>query len=218
MACCAVIAAAGTGARAGGAKQFTELNGRAALWHAVRPFVRAAAIDRVRVVVAADASEIAARSLGELAAEVELIPQGGATRTESVRAGLAGLADDDWAAVHDGARPCLGDAALARLLSAAFADDVGALLALPLCDALKCESGGRAQKTDGRGGKFLAQTPQMFRAGMLRAALCGDFADEAEAVENAGYAPLLAAGEAANIKITYPGDFALAEAILAARA
>ncbi len=185
--------------------------------HAVRPFLRAAAISRVRVVVAAEMEAIAARSLGGFLPQVELLPEGGKTRAASVRAGLCGLADDDWAAVHDAARPCLGDAALARLLDAVFADKIGGLLSMPVSDSLKCGEDGRVKNTLPRGGKFLAQTPQVFRAGMLRAALSDEDEDEARAVENAGYAPLLVRGEAANIKITGTEDFAVAAAILSAR-
>lgn len=217
MACCAVIVAAGEGRRFGGPKQFSELAGEPVLRHAARPFLRSAAVARVRVVVAPGMEEIAARSLGELRPRVEVLAAGGATRAASVLAGLCGLADDDWAAVHDGARPCLGDAALARLLDAVFADNIGGLLALPVSDSLKCGEGGRLAKTLPRGGKFLAQTPQVFRAGMLRAALSADDEDEARAMENAGHAPLLVRGEAANIKITIEEDFELAAAVLAAR-
>ena len=216
MACCAVIVAAGKGRRAGAPKQFSKLCGQTVLRHAVSPFLRAAAVCRVRVVVAAEMEAVAAESLGDFLPQVELLPKGGGTRAASVRAGLFGLADNDWAAVHDAARPCLGDAALARLLTAVFADEVGGLLSVPVSDSLKCGEGGRMKKTAARGGKFLAQTPQVFRAGLLRAALSDEDEDEARAVENAGYAPLLVEGEAANIKITCAEDFALAAAILSA--
>ena len=221
MALRAILVAAGRGTRAGGApKQFAELAGRTVLWHALRPFAANARIDSVRAVVAPEMTAAAARSLGAAAAHAEILPAGGATRAESVRGGLQGLHNDDWAVVHDAARPCLRDTALARLLAAAERDAVGGLLALSLGDALKEEADGRARRTLLRAGKYLAQTPQMFRVGTLRAALseCEACGDEAEAMERAGYAPLLVAGDAENIKITRGEDFALAAAILSARA
>lgn len=179
--------------------------------------MRAAAVDRVRVVAAAEMESVAARSLGDFLPRVELLPVGGKTRAASVRAGLSGLADGDWAAVHDAARPCLEDAVLEGLLRAVFADGAGGLLSAPVSDSLKSGEGGRMTKTLPRGGKFLAQTPQVFRAGLLRAALSDEDEDESQAAARAGVAPLLVEGGAENIKITYAEDFALAEAVLARR-
>ena len=221
MTCWAIIAAAGKGARAGDTpKQFTDINGRAVLWHALRPFLRCDNITHVRVITAPDAAATAQTILRECAPSPEILPVGGETRAASVRAGLEGLPDDDWALVHDAARPCLDDATLARFLSAAGADDTGGLLALPAGDTLKSGENERACTTLSRRGVYFAQTPQMFRAGALRKALSGgdEFDDESQAMEHAGYTPLLIEGEAANIKITRPQDFALAAAILSARA
>ena len=102
---------------------------------------------------------------------------------------------------------------------------MGGLLALPLPDTLKhAGADGRVDATIDRAHKWLAQTPQMFRIGLLRDALAahaaGGFAgitDEASAIELAGLAPLLVPGSAQNFKVTYPEDFALAEAVLRSR-
>ena len=220
MACWAIIVAAGKGARAGDTpKQFAEINGKAVLWHAVRPFLRCENVNHVRIITAPNAATTAQTILRECTPSPEILPVGGETRTASVRAGLNGLSDDDWAVVHDAARPCLSDATLARLLSTAEADGIGGLLALPAGDALKNGENKRACTTLSRRDVFYAQTPQMFRAGVLRKALSGgdEFDDESQAMEIAGYTPLLIEGEAANIKITRPQDFALAAAILSAR-
>ena len=97
------------------------------------------------------------------------------------------------------------------------------MLALPLADTLKAEQGGRVAQTLAREHKWLAQTPQMFRWGALvqaleRAAEQGlAVTDEASALEAQGLAPRLVRGSAQNFKITYPEDFALAEAVLRAR-
>ena len=221
MALSAIVAAAGRGTRAGEfPKQFAPLAGRTVLWHALRPFAANPKIDFVRAVVASDEAELAAQCAKDLPRPAEILPAGGATRAASVRGGLQGLADDDWAIVHDAARPCLSDAALERLLAAAMQSEAGGLLAMPLTDSLKESPDGKTVVALSRENKYLAQTPQMFRAGMLRKALenHGDCEDESRAMEEAGFAPLLVAGEAANIKITRAEDFALAEAILSARA
>jgi 2-C-methyl-D-erythritol 4-phosphate cytidylyltransferase len=97
---------------------------------------------------------------------------------------------------------------------------VGGLLAQPLPDTLKSSTLGRAQATIGRSDKWLAQTPQMFRIGALITALeaAGDaVTDESSAIEASGLAPRLVAGSAQNFKVTFPEDFALAEAILQSR-
>jgi 2-C-methyl-D-erythritol 4-phosphate cytidylyltransferase len=157
---------------------------------------------------------------------------GGPTRAETVRAALrdADLAAGAWVLVHDAARPGLPADALARLIDACLAQDRGGLLALPVADTVK--QAGEAScgpawvdRTLPRDGLWLAQTPQMFRAGELQAALdarAGDprVTDEASAVELAcppGRAPLLVRGARANDKLTWPEDFDWFEGLLAAR-
>jgi len=132
-----------------------------------------------------------------------------------------GAADGDWVLVHDAARALLRPEWVDRLIDACLDDAVGGLLALPLADTLKTEDAGRAHGTLDRRGKWLAQTPQMFRLGMLRDALAhaGDaVTDEAGAIEASGRQPRLVAGDAANFKITWPEDVARAQALLAGAA
>ena len=144
-----------------------------------------------------------------------------------------GAAGSDWVLVHDAARCLITPALINRLidvcLNAASADEEGglsgALLAMPLPDTLKAaDAAGRAAATLPREGKWLAQTPQMFRIAPLRAALAARAAsgfagitDEASAMEAAGSRPLLVRGSAHNIKVTWPEDFALAAALLQTR-
>lgn len=155
---------------------------------------------------------------------------GGATRAESVFNGLdallrSGAKTTDWVLVHDAARCLVTPALIDTLIDACLLDAVGGLLALPLADTLKrAGADGRAAATIDRADKWLAQTPQMFRIGLLRDALAAHAAsgfagitDEASAIEAAGHAPLLVPGSAQNFKVTYPEDFALAEAVLRAR-
>ena len=161
--------------------------------------------------------------------DVRVSPCGGASRAESVRNGLmalleAGALAHDWVLVHDAARCLITSEQIDALIAACENDAVGGLLALKLPDTLKAETNGRVSATLDRSDKWLAQTPQMFRMGPLLEALQAqagkDFAgvtDEASAMELAGFAPKLVAGSAQNFKVTYPEDFALAEAILRSR-
>ena len=150
---------------------------------------------------------------------------GGATRALSVGNGLQAMLKqaaqpDDWVLVHDAARCLITPTQINALIDACQHDSVGGLLGLPLPDTLKSSQAGRVQATLDRSGKWLAQTPQMFRAGQLLSALqsAGDaVTDESSAIEALGLQPLLVGGSAQNFKVTYPEDFALAEAILQSR-
>jgi 2-C-methyl-D-erythritol 4-phosphate cytidylyltransferase len=126
--------------------------------------------------------------------------------------------------VHDAARPGITPALIRQLVGAVRDDDVGGIIAMPLADTLKrasLDSGlARIGHTEPRDGLWLAQTPQMFRIGLLRDALLRaqqeGFAvtDEASALERLGYQPRLVPGNMRNFKVTYPEDFAMAESIL----
>ena len=147
---------------------------------------------------------------------------GGATRAESVLAGLRelmkqGAQDTDWVLVHDAARCLVTPAQINALIDACQSDAVGGLLAHKLADTLKVETRGRVSQTVDRSDKWLAQTPQMFRVGMLLQAIehaGAAVTDEASAIEAMGLSPLLVPGNAQNFKVTYPEDFALAAGIL----
>jgi 2-C-methyl-D-erythritol 4-phosphate cytidylyltransferase len=131
-----------------------------------------------------------------------------------------GAAAHDWVLVHDAARCLVTPAQIEALIAACENDPVGGLLAHRLADTLKQAASERVAATLDRSDKWLAQTPQMFRIGVLQQALvqAGDqVTDEASAIEALGHAPLLVPGGAQNFKVTYPEDFALAEAVLAAR-
>ena len=150
---------------------------------------------------------------------------GGSTRASSVLNGLdfllqQGAVARDWVLVHDAARCLITPGQIDALIDACVTDEVGGLLAHPLSDTLKTEVGGRVSLTLDRSDKWLAQTPQMFRIGMLMDALkqAGDkVTDESSAMEALGFQPMLVPGSAQNFKVTYPEDFALAAAVLSAR-
>jgi 2-C-methyl-D-erythritol 4-phosphate cytidylyltransferase len=155
---------------------------------------------------------------------LETLRCGGTTRAESVANGLSAIegivSRDDWLLVHDAARPLLSPALLERLCETLRDDPVGGLLALPVADTLKrADAEQRVMATEPREGLWQAQTPQMFRYGLLRQAMNDRraFTDEAGALEAMGHRPLLVRGEAGNFKITYPDDLALAEQVLKAR-
>ena len=157
---------------------------------------------------------------------------GGATRAESVRNGLQAMlqqaaAPSDWVLVHDAARCLITPLQIEVLIDACQHDAVGGLLALPLADTLKSgeldENQNRVAATLPRADKWLAQTPQMFRVGALLAALEAAekrgvvVTDESSALEALHLKPQLVPGSAQNFKVTYPDDFALAEAVLQSR-
>ncbi len=219
----ALVPCAGSGSRAGTAipKQYQPVASLPMVRHTLAAFAAVPRIARCLVVVAPGDD-----FLGTLDAPFALADCGGATRAASVRNGLQvllerGAAPGDWVLVHDAARCLVTPALINALIDACAQDAVGGLLAHRLADTLKSESGGRVSATVDRSGKWLAQTPQMFRIGMLQGALvkAGDtVTDEAGAMEALGHKPLLVPGGAQNFKVTYPDDFALAEAVLRSRA
>jgi 2-C-methyl-D-erythritol 4-phosphate cytidylyltransferase len=222
-----LIPCAGSGSRAGTAlpKQYTLLEGQPLVIHTVKAFAQVAGLSQCLLVVAPGDVTLSDFLTQYGLGQWSVASVGGATRAQSVLAGLRhlqsqGASDADWVMVHDAARCLIEPAHIANLISACRADAVGGLLAQPLADTLKSERGGRVQATLDRSGKWLAQTPQMFRLGVLAEALAqaGDaVTDEASAMEHIGLAPLLVRGSAHNFKVTYPEDFQLARALLAAR-
>lgn len=215
----ALIPAAGVGARMAAArpKQYLELHGRPMLWHALRVFEAHPAIVRVHVVLSSDDGWWAGYDWSGFA-KLAVLRCGGATRAESVLNGLRAMrgevTEEDWVLVHDAARPCLSPALLDRLLVELADDPVGGILAVPVADTLKREGAGRRiAATVPRDGLWGAQTPQMFRLGLLLRALehAGtEVTDEASAVEALGHAPRLVESDRSNLKVTFPDDLEVA--------
>ncbi len=226
----ALIPCAGHGSRAGTslsgqAKQYHFIAGQAMVLHTLAAFGAVQRLSRTLVVVAPGDVFFDARARKSF----DVAACGGASRAESVRQGLAaldqaGAQSDDWVLVHDAARCLITPDQINQLIDACQHDEVGGLLAHKLPDTLKCEGTrdrlGRVAATLDRSDKWLAQTPQMFRIGLLTQALdaaesaASTVTDESSAIEALGLAPRLVAGSAQNFKVTYPEDFALAEAIL----
>lgn len=222
----AIVPAAGSGSRFGAEKpkQYLDLLGRPLILHTLKALTAYPDIERVWVVLAPDDPWWPRTDWSELGAKLETVRCGGATRAESVSNGLQAAAmvaaDDDWVLVHDAARPCLSPAMLDALFADLANDPVGGILAVPVADTLKrADAEQRVAVTEPRDGLWQAQTPQMFRYGLLCDALqkCRDVTDEAGAVEALGLRPKLVRGDATNLKVTYPADLPLAAMILRAR-
>ena len=225
----ALIPCAGTGTRAGTAqpKQYQQVAGQPMVMHTVQALAQVPSLASGWVIVSPD--DAYAWPEQGWPDHFQRVRCGGASRAESVFNGLramlaAGLDPQDWVLVHDAARCLVSPESVTRLIETCCDDAVGGLLALPLPDTLKSEQGGRVSATVPREDKWLAQTPQMFRLQALHDALAGAAAsgfagitDEASAMERQGLRPRLVVGSAQNFKITYPADFALAEAILGSR-
>ncbi|HEX2334226.1 MAG TPA: 2-C-methyl-D-erythritol 4-phosphate cytidylyltransferase [Burkholderiales bacterium] len=227
----ALIPAAGRGSRLSAEvpKQYLPLAGRPMLWHAARA-VCVPSVESVFVVLAPDDRAFAALDWSAFAGKLEPLYCGGETRRDSVYNGLVAamtvVEASDWMLVHDAARPCLPRKDLDTLVRETQNDEVGGILGLPIADtvkrAAKDESGAqRVAATENRSLLWLAQTPQMFRAGLLLQALKrarGAPTDEAAAVEQMGLKPRLIAGSRENLKVTWLEDIAIAESILKRRA
>jgi 2-C-methyl-D-erythritol 4-phosphate cytidylyltransferase len=228
-----VMPAAGVGRRFGSAKQYAMLGGRTVLETALHLFLDDPQCLGGSLLLAADDPHRRQLAAG-LPSRVALV-DGGAERAQSVCNGLRALearaGAEDWVLVHDAVRPALSATDLQRLLRFGAADEVGALLAVPVADTVKRAHEGsgelgvrRCAATLARESLWLAQTPQMFRYAPLRAALERAIADgrsptdEAQAMEWQGHAALLVQAQDSNLKITAATDLALLEAILRQRA
>jgi len=230
LTCVALIPAAGAGTRVAGAlpKQYAALAGKPMLWHAVASVCRAP-VETVFIVLAPGDTAFKSCDWSAFAGKLEPLYCGGESRRDSVYNGLvaamAAVQQDDWVLVHDAARPCLPAADLERLLEECRDDQIGGILAMPVAETVKRagkdEAGAqRIVGTEDRAQLWLAQTPQMFRAGLLAEALARaspSVTDEASAVEAMGLRPRLVLGSRENLKVTYVEDLGIAEAILRGR-
>lgn len=226
--CFALIPCAGTGTRSGaqGPKQYHPIAGRAMVAHTLAALAAVRRLAATLVVLAPDDRLFERAVPGFAGGRAWTARVGGETRAATVAAGLAELAargagDDDWVLVHDAARCLLRPAWVDALIDACLDHPVGGLLALPLADTLKqADAAGDVAATIDRTGKWAAQTPQMFRLGLLRRALAvagHGVTDESSAVEALGLAPRLVAAPIENFKVTWPQDFELAGRLLASR-
>ena len=210
----AIIVAAGRGTRAGGSvpKQWQRLGGRSVLEHSVQAF------GRMPVVVVIHPDD---RAHAQAVVPGARLVEGGATRAASVRNALEALAGTGVTRVliHDGARALVTPGLIARL-EAALDHAPGAAPALMVTDALWRGQAGRVVGTQDRDGLYRAQTPQAFHFDAILAAHRahpGGAADDVEVALAAGLDVTIVQGEEDNLKLTFPSDFARAEAILKGR-
>lgn len=221
----AIVPAAGIGARMGAEmpKQYLTLRGKTLLEHTLERLLQLP--DLAGLVLALNPQDRYWERL-PLSKDTRIsVVDGGNERSRSVLNALNYLtlqADaNDWALVHDAARPCVTLSAIAGLCRHIWGHPVGGILGVPLADTLKhLDRSGQIVETRDRSGLWQAQTPQVFRYQLLHQCLAralgqGEvMTDEASALELADYKPLMVEGRSDNIKVTRPEDLALAELIL----
>lgn len=215
-----IVPAAGLGKRMGCdlPKQYLPLAGKPLIEHVLERLLATGLFDAVVVAVAAEDRFF--RNL-QISADLRIeICTGGRERADSVYNALQFLAaragDDDWVMVHDAARPLVRSSDVRHLATSLAYDPIGGIFAQPVHDTLKEVENGAVAATIDRTRVWRAQTPQMFRYGLLKQAL-GEAAvagyvvtDEASAVERMGLRPRIMEGPLDNLKVTRPEDLPLA--------
>jgi 2-C-methyl-D-erythritol 4-phosphate cytidylyltransferase len=216
----AVVPAAGVGKRmnADRPKQYLLLNSKTVIEHTLERLLLADVFTGISVAISAEDPYWPELNIAKQA-KIITAP-GGKERADSVLSALKAIreqaSDNDWVLVHDAARPCITATDIRQLLTDLQNDPVGGILALSSHDTLKNVNGKDIVGTLDRSHIWRALTPQMFRYGMLKAALeqhQGNPAitDEASALELQGFQPKIVEGRPDNIKITRPEDLALAQ-------
>lgn len=224
----AVVPAAGIGSRmqtGGIPKQYLQLHGRTVLEHSLQALCSDRRISEIFVAIAAGDQWFDKLGLTRINNVKITTVSGGASRAESVLAGVQGAQQSGyhWVAVHDAARPCLSAAELSAVIDAGLNHPAGALLGLPCSDTMKrADEQLRVVADVDRQQLWHALTPQVFSTDLLVRALLQQgvddprITDEAAAVQRLGLSPQLVLGQRSNLKITQPGDDVIAAAILAA--
>lgn len=215
-----LIVAGGRGTRMGGPqpKQFLELAGRPVLMHTLEAFDRWDASARLIVVLPEDQIDTWKRLCeAHVFGRIHRVVAGGETRFHSVQNGLGAVASDGLIAVHDGVRPLVAPSVIAACFAAA-ADGGAAVPVVPVVESVReMDADGDSRPVD-RTRLRVVQTPQVFRADVLRAAYClpydPRFTDDASVVEASGVAVRLVPGNRENIKLTTPMDLLLAEQLM----
>ena len=220
----AVIVAGGKGTRAGGGvpKQFREVAGKPMIWWSLKAFQAEDPHVRIVLVLPSDAISFWQDLHSGLPEQVaHVCVAGGASRTESVRAGLAAIpeAAGGLVAVHDAARPLVTPALISRGWAAALASGA-AVPVVPVADSLRHLVPSGSEAVD-RAQFVAVQTPQVFSLPLLREAYSGmregSFTDDASVAEAFGVMPVLYEGDPDNFKVTNPGDFIRAQILLSQR-
>ena len=222
--CSVVVLAAGSSTRAGRDKLFYPLQGIPVLARSLQVFQQSEAVDEIILVTRADHIPEAADLCEKYGiVKARKILCGGATRAESALVGVSETnTRAELIAIHDGARPFVTEELLAALIHDALLYQA-AVPGVPLRDTIKHVEKGAAVSTVPRDETMAVQTPQVFRADLIKGALTQavkqglPITDDCSAVEAMGYSVRMTPGSAENIKITLPVDFCLADAILEMR-
>lgn len=205
-----VVVAAGSGTRAGEGipKQYRPLSGRRVLdW----------SLEAARSVSAGIVLVVPAAELDREEPLADLVVAGGETRSDSVRCGLAEVPEDvGTVLVHDAARPLASPALFEAVVAAVEAGADAAVPAVPVTDTIKRIAGGTVVETPDRSTLVAVQTPQGFRAEVLRRAHAGggEASDDAALVEALGARVVVVPGDPDNVKVTHPGDIERIEALV----
>jgi len=220
-----IVPAAGIGQRAGGdvPKQYQLLAGKTVLEQTLEVFLALPGLQQMVVALHPEDKYFSGLSIAQQ--EKVSVVEGGAERANSVYNGLCSLQNkldnNHWVLVHDAARPCVLPEDIESMLLTLGEDETGGIMAMPASDTIKSvSSDGRIKSTQDRNTIWQAQTPQMFRFGVLFSALKNALendlpvTDESSAVEALGYQPKVFQGKRSNIKITLPEDMGIAEQIL----
>lgn len=219
--CSAVVLAAGNSSRMGQDKILLQIGDLPVIVHTLKAFETIPEITEVIVVTREDLiSEIAGLAKIFDLQKVKKIVRGGSSRVESARIGtLEADADAQLIAIHDGARLFVTEQVIRNAVSKA-AETGAAAPAIPVSDTIKVVNGGLVEYTPDRLTLFAVQTPQVFDASLIRAALQkalddgSEITDDCSAVERLGMKVTLIAGDERNIKLTTPMDIRYAEIIL----
>ena len=219
-----IVPAAGVGARMGAScpKQYLPLIGKTVIEHTLERLLALPNIAGIYLVLGVDDNYWNDLSLAQNN-RIHRVA-GGAERCDSVLNALQQLQDiaspNDWVLVHDAARPCIHAQSILQLIEQVKNHPVGGILGVPVSDTLKQVNNSIIDSTADRRLLWQAQTPQMFRLGLLRDCLQRGLAegklitDESSALESYGYQPLIVQGRSDNIKITRPEDLAIAAMLL----
>ena len=218
--CGAVIVAAGSASRMGGIdKVMAPIGGEPMIVRTVRTFQQCEAIREIVIVTRQDLI-VPIMDLCHEFDKVQMVIVGGASRPESVAAGLSALSDKvKLVAVQDGARPLVSWQVIDRTVRAANSYGAAAP-AIPVKDTIKVVSGGIVKETPDRSGLQAVQTPQVFDIDLLRSALLqaaqdgAEITDDCSAVERVGMSVKIVDGDERNLKVTTPMDLKIAELLL----
>lgn len=219
--CCAVIVAAGVSSRMGLDKLMADVGGVPVIVRCVEAFQQAPSIAEIVVVTREDLVPEVARLCQQFQlTKVAKVIRGGGNRTQSARLGtLEAGGNLPLIAIHDGARPFVSIQVIEDAVAQA-AQNGAAAPAIPVKDTIKAAQDGIVNQTLDRAELFAVQTPQVFDASLIRAALQkalddgAELTDDCAAVERLGMKVVLTAGDERNIKLTTPTDLLFAECLL----